>query len=130
VLRQGSAARVVRSRLTRGEAIPGFGHRLYPHGDPRASALLQLAETTPRPARRRLRAAQALCAAMRDAGQPPPNLDVGLSALCAALGLPRGSAGVVFAVGRSAGWIAHVLEQRAQGFILRPRARYVPSPAS
>jgi citrate synthase len=42
-----------------------------------------------------------------------------------ALRLPPGSAAGLFAVGRAAGWIAHALEQRAAGFLLRPRARYV-----
>jgi citrate synthase len=42
-----------------------------------------------------------------------------------AAGLPPGSATALFALGRSAGWVAHVREQRAAGFLLRPRARYV-----
>jgi citrate synthase len=50
---------------------------------------------------------------------------VGLVALASALGLPPGSAAALFAVGRSAGWVAHALEQREAGFVLRPRARYV-----
>ncbi|MHC5022173.1 MAG: citrate/2-methylcitrate synthase [Planctomycetota bacterium] len=54
-----------------------------------------------------------------------PTLDVGLVALRAALGLPRGSAAGLFAVGRMAGWVAHILEQRHTGVLLRPRARYV-----
>ena len=62
---------------------------------------------------------------MRDAGHPAPSMEVGLVMLAEALGLPRGAASAVFAVGRSAGWVAHVLEQREQGHLLRPRARYV-----
>ncbi len=61
---------------------------------------------------------------MRTARQPPPNLDLGLVAVCSALRLPAGAAAALFAVGRSAGWIAHALEQRRQGYLLRPRARY------
>jgi citrate synthase len=62
---------------------------------------------------------------MARAGREPPTLDLGLVALTAALELPPGSATALFAMGRTAGWIAHVLEQRAAGFLLRPRARYV-----
>jgi len=42
-----------------------------------------------------------------------------------ALGLPAGSASALFALGRAAGWIAHVLEQRRSAGLVRPRARYV-----
>lgn len=58
-------------------------------------------------------------------GGDSPTVDCGLVAVCLALGLPPGSAAALFAVGRAAGWVAHVLEQREQGFLLRPRARYV-----
>ncbi|HEX2670044.1 MAG TPA: citrate/2-methylcitrate synthase [Polyangiaceae bacterium] len=46
-------------------------------------------------------------------------------ALCACLELPPGTASSIFAVGRSAGWVAHALEQRAAGYLLRPRALYM-----
>ena len=64
----------------------------------------------------------ALVDAMRDMGRPAANTDVGIVALCYALGLPAGSGAALFAVGRTAGWIAHVLEQYEAGFLLRPRA--------
>jgi citrate synthase len=54
-----------------------------------------------------------------------PTADVGLVAISAALGLPRGAPLAIFACGRVAGWIAHALEQRSAGFLLRPRARYI-----
>jgi len=67
---------------------------------------------------------------MREAGQPEPNLDAGLVAVCAALALPKGAAASLFAIGRIAGWVAHALEQRQQAYILRPRSRYVPGPSA
>jgi len=120
------AAVVVRQRLARGEAIAGFGHPLYPEGDPRARALLELAHGGGLGGS--LAAFDALLTVMRKARHPEPNLDAGLVALCMALGLPRGGATALFAIGRAAGWVAHALEQRSQGYLLRPRARYVPAP--
>jgi citrate synthase len=54
-----------------------------------------------------------------------PNCDVALVSLRRSLGLPRGSALVLFAVARTAGWIAHALEQKSDDKLIRPRARYV-----
>jgi len=56
-----------------------------------------------------------------------PSIEVGLVALSAALGLPERSASALWTLGRTAGWIAHVMEQRLAGFVLRPRAKYVSS---
>lgn len=119
-----SPAAAVRARFARGESIPGFGHPLYPGGDPRARFLVELASAHA-PARAGVRRLLAIAAAMADAGHPPPTLDFGLVAIAEALGLARGSASAIFAIGRAAGWVAHVLEQRRQGFLLRPTARYV-----
>jgi len=121
---RGRAARTVNDWLARGEQIPGFGHPLYPAGDPRGALLIELAEAhgaRSEPAR----TAFALLEAMKRGGHPAPTLDAGLVTLCHCLGLPTGSAATIFAVGRSAGWVAHALEQRAAGYLLRPRARYV-----
>ena len=116
------AVAVIEARTRRGESVPGFGHRLYPRGDPRTPPLLELArELAPRS--REVGTLLALVDAMRKMGRPPPNTDVGIVALCSALGLPPGSGPGLFAVGRAAGWIAHALEQYAAGFLLRPRAR-------
>ncbi|MDP8958300.1 MAG: citrate synthase family protein [Actinomycetota bacterium] len=116
------AEAVVHSRARRGEPIPGFGHRLYPHGDPRAGPLLELAEELA-PASSTVRTCLALVAIMEEAGRGAPNVDFGLVALVAALGLPAGAAVGLFAVARCAGWIAHALEQYEAGVLLRPRAR-------
>ena len=118
------AARVVHDRARRGEEIPGFGHPLYPAGDPRGAQLLAAADQHA-PRSPRLRTIAALLAAMHEAGREPPTLDLGLASIGAALGLPPRSAVAIFAVGRAAGWLAHAFEQRAAGFLLRPRARYV-----
>ncbi|GMT97837.1 citrate synthase family protein [Corallococcus caeni] len=121
------AAQVVHGRLRRGEAVTGFGHRLYLKGDPRTPPLLNAALSV-KPESQKVRVARAVMDTMRDAGHPPPSLDWGLVVLADALGLPSGAATVLFSLGRTAGWVAHVLEQREQGHLLRPRARYVEPP--
>ena len=121
IRRARSVARALGTWHSRGHAIPGFGHPLYPAGDPRARHLLSLLAG---PGGRPRGLAAQVVEAMAQRGEHP-NLDLGLVALSGALGLPEASAYVLFAVGRSAGWAAHVLEQRMQGFLLRPRARYV-----
>jgi citrate synthase len=127
VPRPEDALAVVADRARRGEAVPGFGHPLYPAGDPRAPALLAAAvELAPRGAA--LAPLLAVVAAMRDLGREPPTVDVGLVAVALALGLPPGSAAGLFALGRAAGWVAHAFEQREAGYLLRPRARYVGPP--
>jgi citrate synthase len=117
------AAAVVHDRERRGERLPGFGHALYPQGDPRARILIEAARglgARSHPERSVL----ALVDVMAARGKPAPNVDVGAVALRTALGLPRGAATGVFAVARCAGWMAHALEQYEAGFLLRPRARY------
>jgi citrate synthase len=120
--------RAMAERLRRGEAIPGFGHPLYPDGDPRASAIFSAVEKMFPTSK-----ATAFLRASRSAGRTllgeRPNLDYGLVILRRALGLPRGSALVLFALGRTAGWIAHAMEQYALDQLIRPRAAYIgPSP--
>ena len=113
------ARAAVRALRKRGESPPGFGLPMYPGGDPRALPLLDAARNS---SNRRARTLLAIVDETKDA---LPTVDVGLAALVASLGASPSVASGLFAVARSAGWIAHVLEQRAAGYILRPRARYV-----
>lgn len=113
----------VRERLARGESIEGFGHPLYPQGDPRALALLEAVEAHA-PRHPGVRTVLALVDAMRPR-QQFPTIDLATVGVSRALGAGPGHALGIFAIGRSAGWIAHVLEQRTQRFLVRPRARYI-----
>jgi citrate synthase len=119
-----NARAYVEERRRRGQGVPGFGHPLYPGGDPRAAVLLDVARERAS-LREEGRTLFALVEAMRNSELGLPALDVGLVAVAQSLELPPGAAGALFAIGRAAGWIAHVLEQRASGVLLRPRARYV-----
>jgi citrate synthase len=123
------AVAAVSERMRRGEKLPGFGHPLYPAGDARVPLLLELA-VSHRPRAPRVRTVMALVDAMARAGRPKPNVDVAMAAVCGALELPIGMGPAIFAIGRSAGWIAHVIEQQSTGMLLRPRARFVGAPPS
>jgi citrate synthase len=105
------------ARLARGERLPGFGHRLYPGGDPRAADLLAALGPDGHWAR--------LIAAGEELTGRRPNIDLALVALEHRLGLRPGTAIGLFATGRTAGWIAHALEQQKAGNLIRPRARYI-----
>ncbi|ENZ82723.1 citrate synthase family protein [Caulobacter vibrioides] len=110
-------SQAVLARLARGAAMPGFGHPLYPDGDPRAAALLS-AFTAP-----------ALLAELRTTTETatglPPNIDFALVSLARTLKLPPDAPFILFATARSAGWMAHAIEQLQTGRLIRPRARYV-----
>ena len=111
-------------RLAQGLDVPGFGHPLYPHGDPRAKAI--------QAASRYSEEMYAIAQAGEAVTGAQPNLDFALVSLCRTLGLPHDAPFVLFMVGRTVGWMAHALEQRTTGEgIIRPRARYVgPLPNS
>ena len=112
----------VREWLSLGRPISGFGHPLYPLGDPRAKALMQQFS---------LPAVYAdLCDMVeREIGEQP-NIDFALSAMSQVYGLPREAPLILFALGRCAGWLAHALEQVTTGQPIRPRAHYVGPPVS
>jgi citrate synthase len=122
---QGGSHRLseINPAVARMRSSPGFAHPLYAHGDPRARMLLTLAgevEAHRGVVDETLAALEQVLPKVRD----EPQLCDGLVVLARALGLPAHAAGGLLALGRSAGWIAHVIEQRAQGFIIRPRGRF------
>lgn len=100
-------AQALTRRLRRGDPISGFGHRLYPDGDPRARALLQ-----------NLGGQNDWIEAGEQILGAYPSIDLAL----VALGLEEGKAFQIFATGRCLGWVAHALEQYEDGRMIRPRA--------
>jgi len=118
--RTGDLRAAFAERLRRGELIEGFGHPLYPGGDPRASLLLAML-----PKGKAATFARELVAAAKGVIGEAPTVDFALVALARSLGLPSGSALTLFAIGRTIGWIGHAIEQYEANAIIRPRAKYV-----
>lgn len=116
---QGADA-AVRDRLAQGRPMAGFGHPLYPAGDPRATALLQRLAVPPE--------LEQIRDAVEDLVGERPNIDFALAALTTTYRLPQEAPLVLFALARSVGWLAHALEQVTTGRLIRPRARYVGPP--
>jgi citrate synthase len=120
----GDARAVISGRLRRGERIPGFGHSLYPEGDPRGAGLLRLvAETCPEsPA---VQLSEAVAGEVLRLMGGLPTVDFALATVGRALALPSGGAVALFGLGRTVGWIGHAIEQYESDSLIRPRARYV-----
>jgi citrate synthase len=98
------------------EVLPGFGHPLYPTKDPRADYLLSLCEISEN--------WQQLLREIEETRGVAPTLDFSLAVVEQYLKLPRGAGLGLFALGRTAGWMAHIFEQRKSGKLIRPRANY------
>jgi citrate synthase len=116
--------------LARGERIMGMGHRVYRVRDPRAFVLERaVAKLAPNPrlllARAVEREARALLSARHPNRPLEANVEFYTAVLLEAVGLPRTTFTPTFAVGRTAGWCAHVAEQRRVGKLIRPRSAYV-----
>jgi citrate synthase len=122
----GGARDAIAGRLRRGERIPGFGHSLYPGGDPRGAELLRLV-TAAYPSSPDVALCNAVAEEALELMGERATVDFGLVTLARALGLPPGGAVALFALGRTVGWIGHAIEQYESGSLIRPRARYVGS---
>jgi citrate synthase len=117
------ARRLLGSRLQRGDRLPGFGQPLYPSGDPRYRMLMEMLEER-LPHSTLVRSARVVADQGRDLIAREPTVDFGLAVVAAELGRFPGGAFTLFALGRTAGWIAHAIEQYQRDVLIRPRARY------
>ncbi len=117
------APRVVGELLRRGERLPGFGHFVYKDGDPRANLLLHLVGQYA-PDSPQLAVASAVIAEVRQRALPEPNIEFALAVLAGVAGMVRGAGEAIFATGRSAGWLAHALEEYERNIPIRPRGLY------
>jgi citrate synthase len=129
VLDEGDAAPVIADELRAGRRIPGLGHRLYPGEDPRARVLFGLLEDIPRAAPA-LAAARDIVATTARHTPLHANVDLALAVFTASCGMPATAGETVFAVARTAGWIAHALEEYGERPLrMRPSGHYVgPKP--
>jgi citrate synthase len=122
--REPNARTALRARLQEGAAINGFGHPLYPNGDPRATEILARLEghysRSPE-----LRFAREVADAALRMLELHPSIDFALATLSRVLRLPPRSGLTLFAIGRTIGWIGHAIEQYRSGELIRPRAKYV-----
>lgn len=103
--------------------LPCFGHPLY-NRDPRADVLLELTRACALLTDEGRALLETVDRLGRDGGRHP-NLFAALVIMARALGLPAGTAALINTVGRTAGWVAHAVEQRLAGAMLRPRAQYM-----
>ncbi|SLN55149.1 citrate synthase family protein [Oceanibacterium hippocampi] len=112
------------ARIRRGETLPGFGHPLYPEGDPRAAKLIAMMRMR-RPTFPTIAAGDEIATTVSELLDRRPNIDFALALMARELALPPGAGFAIFALGRSIGWIAHAQEQYDSGEMIRPRALYV-----
>ncbi len=116
--------------FSKGTTLMGFGHRIYKVRDPRADVLKNTVATLPSTAGRLAFAVgieKCAIAALRR-HKPGRRLDTNVefytALLLEALEVPRSAFTALFAVGRAAGWCAHIFEQEKNGRIIRPQSNY------
>jgi citrate synthase len=121
------AARVIGDRLRRGDRIPGLGHRVYTGADGRGVRLMELLRAAV-PGHERLAVAEAVIAEAGRRRLPATNVDLAVACLVRVADMVPGAGAAIAAVARTAGWLAHGMEEYARGQMLRPRAVYTGPP--
>lgn len=123
------AVAVLGDHLRRQERIPGFGHLIYRGWDPRARVLLELvrsADLDPQ----KVAVIERVLEILEEHAPVRPNIDFVIGSLSYAANMDEGAGEAIFGVARSAGWLAHALEEYDEPALrFRPRAHYVGPPA-
>ena len=121
----------IEHKLKSGERIAGFGHRVFRGNDPRAVAMRAALQQMGAGAGRLAFAAHleerlaAVLSRVKPGRHLPANIEVMAAVLLDAVGIPRQAFTAIFAIARSAGWMAHALEQQQTGRMIRPASHYV-----
>ena len=122
----------IRGAVERGERIMGFGHAVYRASDPRSGLLREVAERLGGPLVERAVAIEAeilvTLAELKPERPLPSNVEFYAGVVMETAGLPRDMFTPTFAVSRTAGWCAHIVEQAAAGKLIRPSSRYIGPP--
>jgi citrate synthase len=132
VEQSGDAEKYVKDLLDRGERLMGFGHRVYRAEDPRARVLRRTSKEVNAP---RAEVAEALeKAALEELHARKPdrvlatNVEFWSAVVLDFAGVPPDLFTPMFTCARVAGWSAHILEQKREGRLIRPTAKYVGPP--
>lgn len=126
-----NAAAWLDDAFAKGTRLMGFGHRIYKVRDPRADVLKNTVATLPQTAGRLAFAVEVEKSAIAALRKHKPgqrletNVEFYTALLLEALEVPRGAFTALFAVGRAAGWCAHIFEQEKGGRLIRPQSNYV-----
>jgi citrate synthase len=117
----------VKQKLASGERVMGFGHRVYRTMDPRAAILRDMVKelSEEEGEMKWYEYSMAILETVRDEKGIAPNVDFFSASTYYQLGLDPDLFTPIFALSRTAGWTAHLLEQWADNRLIRPRAQYV-----
>jgi len=116
----------IREKLDNKEKIMGFGHRVYRKGDPRAKHLREMSKklTSLRGEEKWYNMSEKIESIVTGEKNLPPNVDFYSASVYHSLGIDHDLFTPIFAVSRTSGWTAHILEQYANNRLIRPRAEY------
>lgn len=117
----------IREKFARKEKIMGFGHRVYRKGDPRAKHLKVMSKklTALTGEEKYYEMSTKIEEIVTSEKKLPPNVDFYSASVYHSLGIDHDLFTPIFAVSRTSGWLAHILEQYANNRLIRPRAEYV-----